>query len=76
MQRSVFSSMLILIAAYLPVFFLERVERRPFMPMAFTTASELLGSMIFSLTLVPILATYFFPRRAEPRRNPAVRAGL
>ena len=35
MRRPIFFSMLILISAYLPLFLLERVERRLFMPMAF-----------------------------------------
>jgi cobalt-zinc-cadmium resistance protein CzcA len=73
MRRPIFFSMLILIAAYLPLFTLERVERRLFTPMAFTIASALVGSLIFSLTLVPVLATYFFPRGIRPWRNPLVR---
>jgi len=73
MRRPIFFSMLILISAYLPLFLLERVERRLFMPMAFTIASALVGSLIFSLTLVPVLATYFFPRGVKPWRNPLMR---
>ncbi len=70
MRRPIFFSMLILISAYLPLFMLERVERRLFMPMAFTIAAALVGSLIFTLTLVPVLATYIFPRGAKPWRNP------
>jgi len=73
MRRPIFFSLLILIAAYLPLFTLERVERRLFTPMAFTIASALVGSLIFSLTLVPVLATYLFPRGIRPWRNPLVR---
>jgi cobalt-zinc-cadmium resistance protein CzcA len=71
-RKPIFFSMLILIAAYIPLFTLERVERRLFMPMAFTIASALLGSLIFSLTLVPVLATYIFPKGVRPWRNPLV----
>ena len=74
-RKPIFFSMLILIAAYIPLFTLERVERRLFMPMAFTIASALLGSLIFSLTLVPVLAAYIFPRGVRPWRNPLL-AGL
>jgi cobalt-zinc-cadmium resistance protein CzcA len=73
MSRPIFFSMLILISAYLPLFLLERVERRLFMPMAFTIAAALLGSLIFSLTLVPVLGTCIFPSGAVRRRNPVVR---
>ncbi|MCL6546726.1 MAG: CusA/CzcA family heavy metal efflux RND transporter [Bryobacteraceae bacterium] len=69
-RSPIFFSMVILIAAYLPLFTLERVERRLFMPMAFTIASALLGAMIFTLTLVPVLATYVFPAGLKPWRNP------
>ncbi len=72
MTRPIFFSMLILISAYLPLFLLERVERRLFMPMAFTIAAALLGSLIFSLTLVPVLATCFFPKGVGHRRNPVM----
>jgi cobalt-zinc-cadmium resistance protein CzcA len=72
MTRPIFFSMLILISAYLPLFMLERVERRLFMPMAFTIASALLGSLIFSLTLVPVLAACFFPKGVAHQRNPVM----
>lgn len=42
------------------------------MPMAFTIASALLGSLVFSLTLVPVLATYIFPRGVKAWRNPSL----
>jgi len=69
-RSPIFFSMLILIAAYLPLFTLERVERRLFMPMAFTIASALLGALILTLTLVPVLATFIFPEGVKPWRNP------
>ena len=62
-QRPIFFSMLILIAAYLPLFLLERVERRLFMPMAFTICAALVGSLLFTLTLVPVLASLLLPAR-------------
>src|SRR5215468_7479058 len=50
----------IIIAAYIPLLTLERVERRLFTPMALTVCFALLGSLILSLTLIPALATYLF----------------
>jgi cobalt-zinc-cadmium resistance protein CzcA len=69
-ERPIFFSLLILISAYLPLFTLERVERRLFTPMAFTVCSALLGSMLLTLTMIPVLATYLFRRGANGWENP------
>jgi cobalt-zinc-cadmium resistance protein CzcA len=53
--RPTFFSMLIIILAHLPIFTLERHEGRIFAPMAYTVVSALIGSLLFSLTLVPLL---------------------
>ena len=70
MQRPVFFSMVIIIAAYLPLLTLERVERRLFTPMAYTVCFALLGALILSLTVVPVLATWVFRNGAPTRRSP------
>src|SRR5262249_25574819 len=62
-ERPIFFSLCILIAAYLPLFTLERVERRLFTPMAFTVCAALVGSMICALTLIPVLVTYLLSER-------------
>lgn len=72
-ERPIFFSMMIIVAAYLPLFTLERVERRLFTPMAFTVCYALLGSMLLALTLIPVLATYFFRSGAKEWENPALR---
>jgi len=71
-ERPIFFSLLILISAYLPLFTLERVERRLFTPMAFTVCAALLGSMIITLTLIPVLATYLFRHGARSWNNPVL----
>ncbi|MCS7079287.1 MAG: CusA/CzcA family heavy metal efflux RND transporter [Chloracidobacterium sp.] len=71
-ERPVFFSLVILICAYLPLFTMERVEYRLFGPMAFTVCSALLGALILSLTLTPVLASYWFARGARAWENPAV----
>ena len=53
--RPTFFSMLIIIIAHVPIFTLQRHEGRIFAPMAYTITSALIGSLIFSLTLVPVL---------------------
>jgi cobalt-zinc-cadmium resistance protein CzcA len=71
-QRPVFLTLLILISAYLPLFTLQSVERRLFMPMAFTICAALVGSMLLTLTVVPALATWMFKRGFAGWRNPAL----
>jgi len=61
-HRPILFSLLILITAYLPLFTLERAEGRLFTPMAFTIAAALAGSLLFSFTLVPVLAAWLFGR--------------
>ena len=58
-------SMLIIIIAHLPIFTLQRQEGRIFAPMAYTIVSALIGSLLFSLTLVPLLA-FFLLRSGVP----------
>jgi cobalt-zinc-cadmium resistance protein CzcA len=58
-------SMLIIIAAHIPIFALQRHEGRIFQPMALSVTTALIGSLIFSLTLVPLLA-YWMLRKGVP----------
>src|SRR5262249_6064236 len=68
-QRPILFSLLIIIAAYIPLLTLERVERRLFTPMALTVVYALLGSLLMSLTLIPVLATYLFRGRMRILRH-------
>ncbi len=63
--RPTLFSMLIIIAAHIPIFALQRHEGRIFQPMALSVSTALVGSLIFSLTLVPLLA-YWMLRRKLP----------
>jgi heavy metal efflux system protein len=72
MQRPIFFSLLIIIAAYLPLFALERVERRLFTPMAYVVCFALVGALLLTLTLVPVLATWIFRSGIKTWRNPAL----
>ncbi len=69
-------SLLIIIAAYLPIFLLQRVEGRIFAPMAHTVVAALLGSLVLSITLVPVLATYIYRKPKLHRESPVLRAAL
>ncbi len=72
--RPTFFSLLIIIAAYLPIFLLERVEGRIFAPMAHTVVAALVGGLVFSVTLVPVLATFAYRRPRAHRESPVLRA--
>jgi heavy metal efflux system protein len=61
-------SLLIIIAAYIPIFSLQRVEGRIFSPMANTVVSALVGALLVSFTLVPVLSLYSL-RNARPLRE-------
>jgi cobalt-zinc-cadmium resistance protein CzcA len=65
--RPTLFSLLIIIAAYLPIFSLQRVEGRIFAPLAHTVVSALLGALLVSFTLVPALV-YFALRRPRLQR--------
>ncbi len=71
-QRPVFYAITIIITAYLPIFTLQRVEGRLFRPMAWTVAFALLGAVIFSMTIAPVLASLFFRKGTREWRNPAL----
>jgi heavy metal efflux system protein len=71
-QRPVFYAITIIITAYLPIFTLQRVEGRLFKPMAWTVAFALLGAIIFSIVIVPALASLFYPRGTKEWHNPVM----
>jgi cobalt-zinc-cadmium resistance protein CzcA len=71
-QRPVFYAIIIIITAYLPIFTLQRVEGRLFRPMAWTVAFALLGAVIFSMTVAPVLASFAFRKEVREWRNPVL----
>lgn len=71
-QRPVFFARAIVITSYLPILTLQRVEGRLFTPMAWTVVFALLGSLVFSMLLAPVLASYLFRRGTHEWRNPVL----
>jgi heavy metal efflux system protein len=69
-QRPVFYSIAIIITAYLPIFTLQAVEGRLFKPMAWTVAFALLGALIFSMLVGPVIAAVVFPKGTKEWHNP------
>jgi len=58
---------LIIMIVYLPILTLEGIEGKLFRPMALTVIFALIGSMILSLTLMPVLASFFLPKKIEEK---------
>ncbi len=71
-QRPVFYAIAIIITAYLPIFTLQRVEGRLFKPMAWTVAFALLGALIFSMLIAPVLSSVFFKEGVREWHNPVM----
>ena len=71
-QRPVFYAIAIIITAYLPIFTLQRVEGRLFKPMAWTVAFALLGALLFSMLVAPVLSSFLFSRTMREWRNPVL----
>jgi cobalt-zinc-cadmium resistance protein CzcA len=55
-------AVVIIIAVYLPILFLQGLEGRMFRPMAITVCTALFGSLLLALTLVPALASVVFAK--------------
>ena len=71
--RPTFFSMLIIIVANIPIFTLQRHEGRIFAPMAWTITSALVGSLLLSLTLVPLLCFWLLRPPLPHDENALVR---
>src|SRR5579885_1984443 len=71
-QRPVFYAIGIIITAYLPIFTLQSVEGRLFKPMAWTVAFALLGALVFSMVLAPVLSSFVFRGQIREWHNPVL----
>src|SRR6201996_8539766 len=69
-QRPVFYAIGIIITAYLPIFTLQAVEGRLFRPMAWTVAFALLGALVFSMLIAPVLSSFLFWKGAKEWHKP------
>jgi len=68
-DRPIFYSVAIIIAGYLPIYALTGPSGKLFHPMADTMAFALLGALVLTLTLVPVLASYWFTRGIKEKEN-------
>ena len=70
--RPIVFAIFIIVAVYLPLFTLEGVEGRMFHPLALTFIYAILGALIVSLTVIPVLCFWFLKGKIVERRNPFV----
>lgn len=63
---------LVIMIVYLPILALVGVEGKLFRPMALTVVFALFGSLVFSLTLMPVLASLFLTRTTSPHAEPLI----
>lgn len=68
--RAVFFSKLIIITALVPIFSFQKVEGKMFSPLAYTLGFALLGALIFTLTLVPVLSSMLLRKNVREKHNP------
>jgi heavy metal efflux system protein len=69
-DRPIFYSVAVIIAGYLPIYALSGPAGKLFHPMADTMGFALAGALVFTLTLVPVLASYWFKSGVEEKHNP------
>jgi heavy metal efflux system protein len=74
MSRPMLFSQAVVIVAFLPIFTFQRVEAKIFSPMAYTLTFAMLGSLIISLTLIPVLLSYMLGPKLTETHNPLVHA--
>jgi cobalt-zinc-cadmium resistance protein CzcA len=68
--KAIFFTKLIIITALLPIFSFQKVEGKMFTPLAYTLGFALLGALIFTLTLVPVLVNVLLRKNVREKHNP------
>ncbi|OUJ72651.1 efflux RND transporter permease subunit [Hymenobacter crusticola] len=70
--KAVFFSKLIILTCLLPIFSFEKVEGKMFSPLAYTLGFALVGALLLTLTLVPVLASILLNKDVREKNNPLV----
>jgi cobalt-zinc-cadmium resistance protein CzcA len=70
-DRPIVYAVAVIVAGFLPIYVLSGPSGRLFKPMADTTIFALIGALILTLTLLPVLCTWILRRGVHERRNPA-----
>jgi heavy metal efflux system protein len=66
-------AVMIIMTVYVPILTFERIEGKLFRPMAVTIAFAVVGSLVLTLTLLPVLTTFLFRRPPAERESPLLR---
>jgi cobalt-zinc-cadmium resistance protein CzcA len=72
MGKAIFFSKVIIITCLVPIFAFQKVEGKMFSPLAYTLGFALLGALITTLTLVPVLISLLLNKNVHERHNPFV----
>ena len=72
----VLASTLVIIVVFFPVLFLTGITKFLFSPLAITVAASMVGSYIFALTLIPIMAAFFFKNKLPNSDNKKTKNAL
>jgi cobalt-zinc-cadmium resistance protein CzcA len=67
-------AVLIIMTVYLPILTFQRIEGKLFRPMAVTISLAVIGSLLLTLTVIPVLASLLFRRPPSERESPFLRA--
>lgn len=70
--RPIVFAIFIIVSVYLPLFTLEGIEGKMFHPLALTFIYAILGALLLSLTIVPVLCFWFLRGDIREKRNPIV----
>jgi len=70
--KAIFFAKLIIITGLLPIFSFQKVEGKMFSPLAYTLGFALLGALITTLTLVPVLISLLLKKNVREKHNPVV----
>lgn len=70
--KAIFFSKLIIITSLIPIFSFQKVEGKMFSPLAFTLGFALMGALVFTLTLVPVLSHMLLNKNVREKNNPFV----
>ncbi|MET3127031.1 cobalt-zinc-cadmium resistance protein CzcA [Arcicella rosea] len=69
MGKAIFTSKVIILVALLPIFAFQKVEGKMFTPLAWTLGAALLGALIFTLTLVPVMVSILMNKNVKEKSN-------
>jgi len=70
--KAVFFSKIIIILGLLPIFSFQKVEGKMFSPLAYTLGFAMLGALIITLTLIPVLIRLLLKKNVKEKHNPFV----